>query len=73
MGRMLEVRHWLVKLNRNLDFMNIDDILVDLKLTPEELEMPVPRYFKLDQSKVRDNIQHSQSPAGARAAWLTPC
>ena len=53
MGRMLEVRHWLVKLNRNLDFMNIDDILVDLKLTPEELEMPVPKYFKLDQAKVR--------------------
>lgn len=52
MGRMLEVRHWLVKLNKGADFLNIDDILVDLKLTPEELEIPVPRYFRLDNQKV---------------------
>eukprot|EP00951_Prasinocladus_malaysianus_P050152 scaffold677468_cov61-Prasinocladus_malaysianus.AAC.1 len=26
-GRILEVRHWLVKLNRGLDFVNLDDIL----------------------------------------------
>ena len=52
MGRMLEVRHWLVKLNKNMDFMNIDDILVDLKLTPGELEIPVPRCFKQDNAKV---------------------
>ena len=52
MGRMLEVRHWLVKLNRGLDLMNIDDILVDLKLTPYELELPVPKYFRHDRSKV---------------------
>lgn len=52
MGRLLEVRHWLVKLNKGTDFLNIDDILVDLKLTPDELEVPVPRYFKLDNQRV---------------------
>lgn len=52
MGRMLEVRHWLVKLNTGSDFLNIDDILVDLKLTPDELEVPVPRCFRLDNQKV---------------------
>ena len=53
MGRLLEVRHWLVKLNKGTDFLNIDDILVDLKPTPDELEVPVPRYFKLDNQRVR--------------------
>jgi hypothetical protein len=28
-----------VKLNRGLDFINLDDILVDLKLGPEVLEV----------------------------------
>lgn len=53
MGRLLEVRHWLVTLNRGLDFLNIDDILVDLKLTPELLEVPIPKYFKSDLLRVR--------------------
>ncbi|KAK9817170.1 hypothetical protein WJX72_010626 [[Myrmecia] bisecta] len=51
MGRVLELRHWLVKLNKGLDFVNLDDILVDLKLTPEVLEVPAPRYFIEDRSK----------------------
>ena len=45
MGRLLEVRHWLVKINRGLDFLSIDDILVDLKLTPDKLEIPIPKCF----------------------------
>lgn len=32
---MLEVRHWMVKLNRGIDFVSMDDILVDLKLTAD--------------------------------------
>ncbi|WIA42292.1 hypothetical protein OEZ86_008306 [Tetradesmus obliquus] len=51
MGRMLEIRHWLVKLNRGLDFVQLDDLLVDLKLTPDVLEVPVPRYFIEDRAK----------------------
>ena len=34
-GRMLEVRHWMVRLNRGIDFVSMDDILVDLKLTAD--------------------------------------
>ncbi len=34
-GRMLEVRSWMVKLNRGVDFVSMDDILVDLKLTAD--------------------------------------
>eukprot|EP00201_Polytomella_parva_P022593 CAMPEP_0175045650 /NCGR_PEP_ID=MMETSP0052_2-20121109/4556_1 /TAXON_ID=51329 ORGANISM="Polytomella parva, Strain SAG 63-3" /NCGR_SAMPLE_ID=MMETSP0052_2 /ASSEMBLY_ACC=CAM_ASM_000194 /LENGTH=479 /DNA_ID=CAMNT_0016309235 /DNA_START=59 /DNA_END=1495 /DNA_ORIENTATION=- len=55
MGRMLEIRHWMVKLNRNLDFINLDDILVDLKLTPEVLEIPIPKYFIEDRAKELDD------------------
>jgi len=54
-GRMLEVRHWMVKLNRGLDFVSLDDILVDLKLSPEVLEVPVPKYFIEDRAKELDD------------------
>ena len=39
--------------------MNLDDILVDLKLPPETLEVPVPRYFREDNilgQRSRDKI-----------------
>ena len=41
-----------VKLNKGLDFPAMDDVLVDLKQTPTALEVPVPRYFMEDRSKV---------------------
>ena len=44
-----------VKLNRGLDFINLDDILVDLKLGPEVLEVPVPKYFIEDRAKELDD------------------
>ena len=48
-----QIRHWLVKLNRGLDFVHLDDVLVDLKITPEVLDVPVPRAFTEDRAKVR--------------------
>ena len=30
------------------EYINLDDILVDLKLSPTTLEIPVPKYFKED-------------------------
>lgn len=41
-----------MKLNNGLDFVQLDDLLVDLKLTPDVLEVPVPRYFIEDRAKV---------------------
>jgi hypothetical protein len=41
-----------VKLNRGLDCVQLDDLLVDLKLTPDVLEVPVPRYFVEDRAQV---------------------
>ena len=34
------------------EYVHLDDILVDLKLSPETLEIPVPKYFKEDQARV---------------------
>lgn len=98
MGRMLEIRHWMVrahpspspapggrlrthaeslvhspswphtctnitsppcryesaqvKLNRGLDTLQLDELLLDLKATPDTLEVPVPRYFVEDRAAV---------------------
>jgi hypothetical protein len=42
----------MVKLNGLNDVVQLDDILVDLKLTPDVLEIPVPRYYVEDRAKV---------------------
>lgn len=36
------------------EYVHLDDILVDLKLSPETLEIPVPKYFREDNSKQLD-------------------
>eukprot|EP00297_Palpitomonas_bilix_P017871 CAMPEP_0113878750 /NCGR_PEP_ID=MMETSP0780_2-20120614/6859_1 /TAXON_ID=652834 /ORGANISM="Palpitomonas bilix" /LENGTH=161 /DNA_ID=CAMNT_0000865261 /DNA_START=105 /DNA_END=587 /DNA_ORIENTATION=- /assembly_acc=CAM_ASM_000599 len=51
MGRMLEIKDFLIRLRKS-QYINLDDILVDLKLIPEILELPVPRYFTEDRRKV---------------------
>ena len=63
--RIIELKHDLVKWNPPNSFVrirvgpeeafpweyvNLDDILVDLKLLPDTLEIPVPKYFKEDLS-----------------------
>eukprot|EP01006_Ploeotia_vitrea_P042685 TRINITY_DN66651_c5_g1_i1.p1 TRINITY_DN66651_c5_g1~~TRINITY_DN66651_c5_g1_i1.p1 ORF type:complete len:928 (-),score=183.27 TRINITY_DN66651_c5_g1_i1:1437-4001(-) len=42
-GRMLELKHQIV--NHCGEYVNFDDVLVDLKLTPDVLEIPIPKYF----------------------------
>lgn len=38
------------------DFVNLDDIMMNLKLTPDYLEIPFPRYFKdYDPERERRN------------------
>ncbi|XP_003501340.1 IQ and AAA domain-containing protein 1-like [Cricetulus griseus] len=48
-GRVLELKDELVR----VDFCEIhclDQVLQDLKLTPADLEVPIPKYFQLEQS-----------------------
>eukprot|EP00667_Euglena_gracilis_P002013 EG_transcript_2015 len=42
-GRMLELKFQIVR--HCGEYVNYDDALVDLKLTPDVLEIPIPRYF----------------------------
>lgn len=59
-----------VKLNRGLDFVQLDDLLIDLKLTPDVLEVPVPRCFIEDRAQVGcSGWEHGGDPLPAAALW----
>lgn len=42
MGRILELKDVLVRID-GTEFVHLDDILTDLKITPDNLEIAVPR------------------------------
>ncbi|KAK6482945.1 dynein regulatory complex protein 11 isoform X1 [Huso huso] len=51
MGRVLELKREMVDLEFS-EFHYYDDILQDLKLTPEDIEIPIPRYFVSEKIRV---------------------
>nr|XP_021532565.1 IQ and AAA domain-containing protein 1 isoform X1 [Aotus nancymaae] len=58
MGRVLELKNEMVELELT-EFHYFDDILQDLKLTPQQLDIPIPKYFlkeKLEVIKEREKI-----------------
>lgn len=44
MGRILELKHEMVNLEFS-EYHYFDDVLSDLKLTPNDVEIPIPKYF----------------------------
>jgi len=59
MVRMCEVKLNLVRYSTHTqvvqsDFINLDEVVMELKLTPRVLEVPVPRYFREDR---KDKIE----------------
>uniref|UniRef100_A0A8C4K5N5 IQ motif containing with AAA domain 1 n=1 Tax=Dromaius novaehollandiae TaxID=8790 RepID=A0A8C4K5N5_DRONO len=50
MGRILELKNDMVTLE-NSEYHYFDDILQDLKLPPEHIEIPIPRYFIKEKLK----------------------
>ncbi|XP_070765243.1 dynein regulatory complex protein 11 [Enoplosus armatus] len=50
MGRVLELKNEMVEKEFS-EYHYMDDVLHDLKLTPADLEIPIPRYFISDRSK----------------------
>ncbi|KFQ90969.1 IQ and AAA domain-containing protein 1, partial [Nipponia nippon] len=50
-GRILEMKKEMVELE-NSEFHYIDNILEDLKLLPEDIEVPIPRYFVKEKLEV---------------------
>merc|ERR1711907_637864 len=60
-GQLINTKYDLV-LNQQTDYVCLDDIIVDLKLTPDALEMRVPRYFRDDRDaeiKKRDELMNT--------------
>uniref|UniRef100_A0A0P6JEZ7 IQ and AAA domain-containing protein 1 isoform 2 n=1 Tax=Heterocephalus glaber TaxID=10181 RepID=A0A0P6JEZ7_HETGA len=58
MGRILELKNEMVELELS-EFHYFDDILQDLKLTPQQLDIPIPKYFlkeKLEVIRGREKI-----------------
>uniref|UniRef100_A0A670HUC0 IQ motif containing with AAA domain 1 n=1 Tax=Podarcis muralis TaxID=64176 RepID=A0A670HUC0_PODMU len=51
MGRILELKNEMVELELS-EYHYFDDILQDLKLAPENIEIPIPRYFIKEKIKV---------------------
>ncbi|XP_033028258.1 dynein regulatory complex protein 11 isoform X2 [Lacerta agilis] len=51
MGRILELKNEMVELEFS-EYHYFDDILQDLKLAPENIEIPIPRYFIKEKIKV---------------------
>ncbi|NWU68779.1 DRC11 protein, partial [Pterocles burchelli] len=49
-GRILELKKEMVELEKS-EFHYIDNILEDLKLLPEDVEVPIPRYF------IKENLE----------------
>ncbi|KAK3595612.1 hypothetical protein CHS0354_009573 [Potamilus streckersoni] len=51
MGRILELKHEMVNLEFS-EYHYFDDVLSDLKLTPNDVEIPVPRHFINERAEV---------------------
>ncbi|CAF1009153.1 unnamed protein product, partial [Didymodactylos carnosus] len=51
MGRILELKHEMISMDAS-EYHYFDDILADLKLTPNDLEIPIPTYFVLEKAQV---------------------
>ncbi|KAM6332829.1 dynein regulatory complex protein 11 [Podargus strigoides] len=57
-GRILEIKKEMVELEKS-EFHSIYNILEDLKLLPEDLEVPIPRYFikeRLEELQEREKL-----------------
>lgn len=48
LGRILELKHELVEIDIS-EYNYFDDILIKLNVTPQEIEIQIPRYFKRER------------------------
>lgn len=57
LGRMLELKHHLV--DNCGDYFSLDNFLLDMKITPNEAEVPIPSYIlddRIEELKDRRNV-----------------
>lgn len=55
--RILELKELMIDVEER-EFHFFDDVLQDLQLTPDEVEMTIPRYFRDDRMVVLQNREH---------------
>ncbi|XP_030640603.1 dynein regulatory complex protein 11 [Chanos chanos] len=60
MGRVLELKNEMVEKEYS-EYHYMDDVLIDLKLTPDFLEIPIPRYFIRERHKVLEDREKQLS------------
>ena len=55
MARMCQLKHEIVRFNPRIrtDYISVEELLIDLKLTPAQLEVPIPHYFREGMCGVR--------------------
>ncbi|XP_035249034.1 dynein regulatory complex protein 11 [Anguilla anguilla] len=70
-GRLLELKNEMVELEFS-EFHYYDDILQDLKLTPGDLEVPIPRYFVSEKLRVLREREKLLAQILARGEHLDP-
>ncbi|KAJ8350527.1 hypothetical protein SKAU_G00256570 [Synaphobranchus kaupii] len=70
-GRLLELKNEMVELEFS-EFHYYDDILQDLKLTPGDLEVPIPRYFLSEKLRVLREREKLLAQILARGGQLEP-
>ena len=83
MQRVVELKHSLVKYSPPppvvqqdksfpWEYVNLDSVLVDLKLPPDTLEVPVPKYFREDSAEARKVRDPSHGAAAASPRRSAP-
>ncbi|XP_066483591.1 IQ and AAA domain-containing protein 1-like [Tiliqua scincoides] len=67
LGRLLELQQELVELDLS-EYHYMDHVLQELRLTPEELEVPIPKYFLSEHSKALQERREALSRILARVS-----
>ncbi|KAH1177344.1 hypothetical protein KIL84_011046, partial [Mauremys mutica] len=71
MGRVLELKNEMVETELS-EYHYMDDVLQDLKLTPADMEVPIPRYFVNQRAKALKERQQVLSEILARVEPSMP-
>nr|XP_004610952.1 unnamed protein product [Sorex araneus] len=71
MGRVLELKNEMVELELS-EFHYFDDILQDLKLEPQQLDIPIPRYFMKEKVEAIREREKMLAQILAESGLMTP-
>ncbi|XP_055386862.1 dynein regulatory complex protein 11 [Condylostylus longicornis] len=69
LGRIIEIKHDLVNLDM-MEFSYNDKVMEKLKLTPMDVELRVPRYFKREREKEIQERKKTMNEILNKLGWL---